>query len=63
MIFFKNKYWKKIMKILIRILLGGLLGFLYYKIIGCRTGSCPITSNPWISTLYGALTGLIIGLF
>jgi len=51
------------MKILIRILLGGLLGFLYYKIIGCRTGSCPITSNPWISTLYGALTGLIIGLF
>lgn len=41
---------------------GALLGYGYYYFIGCRTGSCPITSNPWISTLYGAFAGLIISL-
>lgn len=39
------------------IALGGTAGFLYYKFVGCVSGSCPITSNPWISTLYGALVG------
>lgn len=44
----------------IPVLLGAAGGFLYYKFIGCKTGACPITSNPWISTLYGALIGLMI---
>jgi hypothetical protein len=25
--------------------------------MGCRTGGCLITSNPWLSTLYGAFLG------
>ena len=37
-----------------------LLGFLYYKFIGCSSGSCPITSNPMNSTLYGAVMGMLI---
>ena len=61
--FFEKLNWKKIMKIFIGIIIGGLAGFLYYKIIGCRTGSCAVTSNPWISTIYGAVIGLIIGSF
>ncbi|HMV77991.1 MAG TPA: DUF6132 family protein [Leptospiraceae bacterium] len=40
--------------------LGGGAGFLYHKIAGCRTGACPITANPWISTLYGAFAGLVM---
>jgi len=36
------------------ILLGGAAGYGFYRFIGCRTGTCPITSNPWLSTLYGA---------
>lgn len=40
---------------------GGVLGFAYYKFIGCATGTCPLTSNPWISTLYGMFLGGLIG--
>ena len=42
------------------ILLGGTGGFLYYYFVGCRTGSCAITSNPWLSILWGAAFGLLI---
>ena len=50
------------LKILAGVVTGGLLGFLYYKFIGCSSGSCPITSNPMNSTLYGAVMGLLITL-
>jgi hypothetical protein len=39
---------------------GALLGFAYHKIVGCRSGACPITANPYISTLYGALMGFFV---
>jgi hypothetical protein len=41
----------------IGISLGAIGGFLYYYHIGCVTGSCPITSQPINSTIYGALMG------
>ena len=40
------------------IFLGALAGYLYYHFIGCITGSCAITSNPWASTIVGALIGV-----
>ena len=49
-----------IIKMLISAVIGGLLGFLYYKKIGCPNGSCPITSSPYSSTIYGVLIGLMI---
>ena len=52
-----NKYLKRI----IPVLFGGLLGFAYYYYIGCNSGNCPITSNPYVSTIYGAFLGFIIG--
>ena len=39
------------------VLLGGAGGYLWYRFVGCKTGVCPITRNPWISTLYGAAIG------
>jgi hypothetical protein len=39
--------------------IGALLGYSYYFFIGCRSGACPISGNPYISTIYGGLTGLI----
>ena len=44
--------------------LGGVAGFMYYYKIGCSSGTCPITSNPWLSILWGALMGyLVVGIF
>lgn len=39
------------------IAIGSVLGYLYYYLIGCSSGSCPISSNPTSSTLYGAVMG------
>ncbi len=49
-----------ILKIAIGAALGGGLGFAYYKFVGCSSGTCPLTSNPWISSIYGAVLGLLI---
>lgn len=40
--------------------IGALGGYLYYIYIGCVSGTCPITSNPYISVLYGSVLGLLI---
>lgn len=41
--------------------IGALGGYLYYRFVGCASGTCAITSNPYISTLYGAVMGGLIG--
>lgn len=48
------------MKYLVGAVIGGLIGyFLLYKVIGCSTGACAITANPYISTVYGVIMGLL----
>ena len=49
-----------ILRIFIGILVGGGLGFAAYKFIGCSSGACPLTSNPWVSTIYGAVLGALV---
>lgn len=41
------------------IIFGGAVGYAYYYFIGCYNGTCIIQSNPYISTLYGALFGAV----
>lgn len=52
----KNSYLKKLLYVA-PVFLGALAGYLYYAYIGCYSGSCAITSNPYISTIYGAVAG------
>lgn len=52
---------KSIIKRGLPILIGAGLGYAYYYFIGCNSGACPISSNPFISTIYGGLIGLVWG--
>jgi hypothetical protein len=49
-----------ILRIIVGALAGGGLGFGYYKFVGCSTGTCPLTSHPVISTLYGMVVGALL---
>ncbi len=49
-----------ILRIAIGALIGGGLGFAWYKLVGCSSGACPLTSNPFVSTLYGMLVGAMV---
>jgi xanthosine utilization system XapX-like protein len=49
---------------IIGILAGAIGGYLYYHFVGCITGTCPITSKPFNSTVYGAVMGgLLFSIF
>lgn len=55
----KEFFKKHILKIA-GILIGSVAGFSYYYFIGCAGGTCPITSNPYISVGYGALMAYLL---
>lgn len=52
-----NNFLKTNLWVIIGVVLGAAGGFLYWKHVGCVTGTCPITSKPFNSTAYGALMG------
>lgn len=43
------------------ILLGLLGGYIYYLEIGCKSGTCPLTSNPWTTMAWGGVMGYLVG--
>ena len=49
----------------VRVIIGGVIGagigFAMYKFVGCRTGACPLTGNPFIATLLWGLMGALVG--
>jgi len=54
----KNKF------LLAGVLFGAIGGFLYWKLVGCNSGTCMITSKWHNSTAYGALMGgLLFSMF
>lgn len=42
-------------------LLGGALGYAWYRVVGCSSGACPITARWWTSVAYGAVVGAMMG--
>lgn len=55
--FFKSR---RFVKIALGTLAGLLAGIAYYYFVGCKSGTCPITGNPYISSFYGAFMGFIL---
>ena len=51
---------KKWMRPLLFTLSGVIVGYLYYRFVGCSTGSCAITSDPVNSMLYMGLMGWLL---
>ena len=49
-----------IVRLIIGVVVGGLLGYGAYRFIGCSTGTCPLTANPWISTILGIVFGAML---
>ncbi len=47
-------------KTILSIVLGAAGGLAYQRFIVCRTGTCAISSNPYVSTLYGALMAFLL---
>jgi LytS/YehU family sensor histidine kinase len=50
---------KHLIKI-IGVIVGMTGGYLYYYFVGCNSGTCPITSNPYISIIYGGIMGYLV---
>lgn len=50
-------YLKKHWLMGIGVVVGAIAGFLYWRFVGCTSGTCPITSSPFMSTLWGMLLG------
>lgn len=57
-------FLKKHILTIIGLGVGAVGGFLYWKFIGCNSGTCAITSDPYKSSLYGlAMGGLLFSMF
>lgn len=53
----KAKSW---LRPVLGVTLGALAGLGYYYLIGCGSGTCPITANPVTTMVYTALVGLLV---
>jgi hypothetical protein len=49
------------MRMLLAVVVGAVAGYAWHRFVGCETGACPLTANPWTSTGYGALMGFLVG--
>jgi hypothetical protein len=55
------KFILKYKTYIIGIALGALAGFLYWRFVGCTSGSCPITSKWYNTVMYGMAMGALLG--
>jgi len=59
-----KKWFNENSLVIVGVLAGALGGYLYWKYVGCLSGTCAITSKPLNSTIYFAIIGgLVFSLF
>jgi hypothetical protein len=56
-----KEFIKKNIFVIVFTVIGAISGFLYWKYIGCLSGTCPIKSVWYLSTLWGLAFGYLSG--
>lgn len=55
--FYKTwSFWKQVLPVVV----GAIVGYLYYHFIGCNSGQCAITGNPYMSAIWGGFIGYFL---
>jgi hypothetical protein len=49
-----------LIRTVLSVIVGGGLGFGFHRLVGCRSGACPIWASPYVSSIYGALLGFFL---
>ncbi|MDD3078693.1 MAG: DUF6132 family protein [Paludibacter sp.] len=55
-----TEFIKKYLLRIIGVVAGVIGGFVYYYYVGCQSGTCPITSNPYASIVFGGIFGYLL---
>lgn len=50
-----------LIRIVVGAMIGAGIGFALYKFVGCRTGACPLTGNPFIAMTIWGIAGALVG--
>lgn len=56
----KPKSFKISRLAIVGLIVGAIGGYIYYWQVGCVSGTCAITSNPWMSTAWGSAFGYLV---
>ncbi len=51
---------KRFSRLVLGLVAGALVGLLYWKFVGCQSGTCPLTSNPYKSVIIFSFMGLLM---
>lgn len=57
----RSNTWLTYLPLIGLTIVGAVGGYCYYRFVGCGSGTCPITSNPYVSTIYGGIIGALLG--
>ena len=50
-----------LLKSVVGAVVGMAVGYVLYRFVGCKTGACPLTANPWVAMAIWGLMGLLLG--
>ena len=56
-----RRLWRSPWRGVLAAAVGAAAGGAYAHFVGCRTGTCLITSSVWTASLYGAAVGVLAG--
>lgn len=48
------------LRVVVGAVIGAGAGFAMYKFIGCRTGACPLTANPYVAMALWGIMGIVL---